>query len=153
MPTSIPPAALALIKQFEGFAATKYLCPAGKPTIGYGHVISKGEFAEGARITEAEADALLQRDLEKYARAAQKLLKRELTDAQWAAVLSFVYNVGVGNFARSTLLTRLNAGEWQAAADEFPRWVYAGGKKLAGLERRRAAEREMFLNSLPESVL
>ena len=96
-------------------------------------------------ITEAEAEALLIRDLESSEGWVSRLIKTALTENQYSALVSFTLNVGAGALQRSTLRMKLNRGEFQGAADEFPKWRIAGGRILAGLVRRRAAERILFL--------
>ena len=96
-------------------------------------------------ITEAEAEALLIRDLESSEGWVSRLIKTALTENQYSALTSFTFNVGAGALQRSTLRMKLNRGEYQGAADEFPKWRMAGGRILAGLVRRRTAERALFL--------
>ena len=96
-------------------------------------------------ISEAEAEALLIRDLENSEGWVSRLIKTALTENQYSALVSFTFNVGAGALQRSTLRMKLNRGEFQGAADEFPKWRIAGGRILAGLVRRRAAERILFL--------
>lgn len=132
-----------LIKVNEGFRRKMYLCPAGLPTIGYGHVILKGERFE--EITEEEAGALLQKDLAGIESNVNSLVKVALTQNQFDALVSFTYNVGPGNFSRSTLLRKLNSGDYEAASGQFKRWVYGGGVILPGLVTRREEEKELFL--------
>lgn len=134
----------ALIRRFEGFSAGCYFCPAGKPTIGYGHVIRSGEKFSPAGITEDEAQALLAQDVKGTEQALSRLVTVPLTQNQCDALVCFTYNVGVTALAKSTLLRLLNAGNPDAAAQEFSRWVYGGGKKLPGLGARRAAEEALF---------
>ncbi len=138
---------IALIKRFEGFGAEPYPCPAGKLTIGYGHVIRKGERIP-ERITEAEALAILQEDLTSREKAIDGLVTVTLTQNQFDALVSFVYNIGVNAFAESTMLKRINALEIKEAAKEFDRWTKGtvrGVKTvLPGLVKRRASERKLF---------
>lgn len=134
---------IALVKQFEGYAATQYVDAAGKPTIGYGHLISKGESLE--KLTEKEAEHLLKKDLQRAEQAVRKHVKVPLTQNQYDALVSFTYNLGEGNLKNSTLLRKLHMNDYQGAAQEFERWVYAGGKKLTGLEQRRTQEKALFL--------
>ena len=136
-------AGIFLIKTREGFKSKKYLCPAGIPSIGYGHVILKGEIFD--EITEAGAGALLQKDLIGIESQVNSLVNVPLTQNQFDALVSFTYNVGPGNFSRSTLLRKLNAGDYEAAAGQFKRWVYGGGVILPGLVSRREEEKELFL--------
>jgi len=99
--------AAELIKGFEGFSPKAYLCPAGVPTIGYGHT---GNVRPEDTVTQTEADALLEKDLEKFEAGVRKLVKVPLNDNQFAALVSFAYNVGLGNLGTSTLLKQLNEG-------------------------------------------
>ncbi len=147
------PAGLDLIKACEGFHAERYLCPAGKPTIGYGHVILAGEVFEHS-LSEAEAVDLLRRDLAEVGRQVAGLVRAPLNDNQFSALVSFTYNVGAGNLSASTLLRKLNFGDYPGAAEQFGAWVKCtktdrNGNKyketLPGLVRRRRAERKLFL--------
>jgi lysozyme len=142
----IPPAALQLVAEFEGYRSEAYRCPAGVWTIGYGTTRwGDGRPVQpGDTITEDAARRLLKRDLADAAQAVDDLVKVELTEHQRAALISFVYNIGRGAFARSTLLARLSAGHMTSAADEFMRWIRAGGVVLPGLVRRRSAEAKLF---------
>lgn len=120
-----------------------YTCPAGYPTIGYGHVIAAGEYFSG-EITAQEAEIILKQDI-KYAEAAVlRLVPVPLSDGQFDALVSFTYNLGAGALQRSTLRRKLLRKQYESAAEEFPRWVFAGGRRLSGLIQRRAAERERF---------
>lgn len=135
-------AGIALIKRFEGFSSVPYKCPAGKMTIGYGHVIQPGESFQ--HITEQEATELLLRDLVKYETAVSLLVKVPLTPGQFDALVSFTYNLGPSALKSSTLLKRLNEGQYEVAGDNFQRWVNVNGKPMNGLVRRRAAEWALF---------
>lgn len=135
-------AGIALIKRFESFCATVYLCPAGKPTIGYGHVILPGE--QFGTLTEAEAIELLRRDLAIAEAAVRRLINVALTQSQFDALVSFTFNVGEGALEKSTLRRRINQGNWTLARRELLRWVYADGKKLNGLVARREEEAGML---------
>lgn len=132
---------IELIKHFEGFSPDRYICAAGMPTIGYGHT---GAGVQLGTITEQQGEELLRSDLRQAERAVLRLINVPLTDNQYAALVSFVFNLGAGALQRSTLRSKLNRGEYEAAALEFHKWVYAGGRKLKGLVRRRAAEAELF---------
>lgn len=137
---------LALIQHFEGFCPTIYLCPSDVPTIGYGHVVQAEErprFLGG--ITEAEALALLRRDVEEAERSVLRLISVPLTDGQFDALVSFTYNVGSGALQRSTLRQKINRGESQDAPRELQRWVWGRGRKLPGLVRRRQSESFRFV--------
>jgi len=133
---------LNLIKQFEGLRLEAYLCSAGVPTIGYGH--TRG-VKLGQTITQEQADAFLSEDIHEFELAVQRLVFVPITQNQFDALVSFVFNVGIGNLKKSTLLKKLNEGDVVGAANEFNKWVFAGGKKLKGLQRRRDKERLLFL--------
>lgn len=134
-------AGLDLIKQFEGLYLKAYRCPAGVPTIGYGHTAG---VAMGQTITQQQADDYLRRDVRQFERAVARLATVPLTQGQFDALVSFAFNLGEGALARSTLLRLLNEGKYTEAALQFGRWVKGGGKELPGLVRRRAAERALF---------
>lgn len=137
-----------IIKEFEGLRVLAYVCPAGVVTIGYGTTkIAGAPVKIGMKITSEEAEQLLEEDLKTFENAVNQSVTVELTQNQFDALVSFVYNVGAGNFRKSTLLKRVNAGKFAEAADEFLKWNKAGGKVLAGLTRRRNAERNLFLKS------
>lgn len=134
-----------LIKSFEGLSLEAYPDPAsgGEPwTIGYGHT---GGVKRGDTVTEAEADELLRKDVARAERCLANSVKGVLTQGQIDACCSFIFNLGCGNFGKSTLLKCINAGDDVAAAAEFGKWVRGGGKIMAGLVRRRQAEVELFL--------
>lgn len=136
----------SIIKEFEGFRATAYLCPAGVWTVGYGTTRISGKLVKkGTKVTTEEADVLLEEDLKTFEDGVNRLVSVELTQNQFDALVSFVYNLGVGSLQKSTLLKRVNAGLFEEAADEFLKWDKANGKKLPGLTRRRKAECELFL--------
>lgn len=142
-------AGLDLIKRFEGFKSAPYLCPANKPTIGYGscfYADGKPVTLKDEPITETEADALLSGTLEQYERAVTKAAKVPLSQGMFDALVSFAYNAGPANMASSTLMRKLNAGDIKGAAAEFDRWVYGGGVRLSGLTKRRDAEQALFLS-------
>jgi lysozyme len=129
---------IALIKQWEGLKLEAYLCPAGVWTIGYGHT---GKAArEGSRIIPAHAELLLKQDLRKFEAAINEAVEVPLEQHQFDALVSLVYNIGIGAFQKSTLLRVLNAGNYDAVPEQFMRWNKAGKRVLAGLVNRRAAE-------------
>jgi lysozyme len=134
-------ACVDLVKRAEGFRSRTYKCPAGLDTIGYG--TTRG-VRPGMVVTEAEATQMLIRDLDGAARDVLRLVKAPLTPGQFDALVSFVFNVGATSFAKSTMLVRLNAGDYEGAAAQFGRWVYAKGKKLPGLVERRRQEEQLF---------
>ena len=133
---------IELIKSFEGLRLEAYLDSVAVPTIGYGH--TRG-VKLGQTITQEQADALLEEDIHEFELAIQRLVHVNLTQNQFDALVSFTFNLGIGSLKQSTLLKKLNAGDITGAANEFNRWVYAGGKKLTGLVKRRSAERLMFI--------
>ncbi len=132
--------ALELIKKWEGFSAKPYLCPAGYWTIGYGTLCTK----DHPPITEAEATALLTAHV---ARTVPRILALSgtLTGNKLDAVISWVYNLGLGAYKASTMRRKINEGDWEAAARECNRWVFAGGRKLPGLVARRREEAALLL--------
>jgi len=134
-----------LIKRFEGFASEPYYCPGGKLTVGYGHVMTDEEAATVERITKEHAEILLRQDAKIAEEAINKLVSVAIKQNQFDALVSFVFNVGGHAFEKSTMLKLLNNNDIGAAARQFDRWVYAAGKKLEGLARRRAAEKALFL--------
>jgi len=135
-------ACVDLVKRFEGFRSAPYRCPAGVWTIGYGH--TAGVAAGMPAITEAQAARLLTEDLAVFAKGVERLIKVPVPQNQYDALVSFAYNVGLGGLQRSDVLARLNAGDAVGAAEAFGRHVKAKGVVLAGLVRRREAERRLF---------
>ena len=135
----------ALIKKWEGFSLKPYLCPAGLPTIGWGHVISEAEAVKYASgITLDVANALFARDVRIAEAGVIALITAPLTANQFAALVSFTFNLGAGRLRASTLRRKVNARDYTGAADEFSKWVFAAGRKLPGLIKRRAEERMLF---------
>lgn len=145
---SIPAECLDLIKQFEGFESAPYLCPAGEPTIGYGST----SYADGTRVTmkddpisEAKASMMLERFVVHIWTFVDERIMHELDDNQMAALCSFVYNVGPGAFATSTLLRVINENPLSPKIKtELARWNKAGGKVNRGLVNRRKAESQLY---------
>lgn len=131
-----------LIKRFEGFSSTVYICPAGYPTIGYGHLVRNSETFEN--ISQEEAEALLRTDVESAERAVLRLIKVPLTDGQFDALVSFTYNLGSGALQCSTLRRKVNRQVHGEVPAQLVRWVWAGGRKLNGLIRRRAVEAKLY---------
>jgi GH24 family phage-related lysozyme (muramidase) len=149
-------AGIALIKAFEGLHKKgpdgliyPYADAVGYATIGFGHLLSKARPADLTKwppITPALAEAMLvEEDLPKYAASVLRLVQVPLTDNQFAALTSFVFNLGAGALQCSTLLRLLNQARYEEAADQFLRWNMAGGRILSGLTRRRRAERDLFM--------
>lgn len=142
---------IALIKQFEGCKLTAYPDPGtgGAPwTIGYGWTqpVDGKPVRPGMTIDQATADRLLKTGLVSYENDVLRLVKVKLSQGQFDALVSFTYNLGSRSLSTSTLLSKLNAGDYAGAANEFTRWNKAGGKVLNGLTRRREAERALFLS-------
>ena len=135
--------AYELIKQFEGLRLEAYLCPAGIWTIGYGHTsgVSPNSF-----ITTTEADEYLHRDVAAIEMQLNKL-NLSLRQCQWDAIVSFVFNIGIGNFKASTLLAKIRINpDDNSIIDEFLRWVYANGKVMRGLQKRRLTEMKLYFS-------
>lgn len=138
---------IQLIKQFEGFKAKPYLCPAGIPTIGYGSTMYPGGRSvtlKDPMISEAQAVIILKDTLSYYVAAVNRGVLVPLNQNQFDALVDFAYNVGVGALQKSTLLKKVNAKDFQGAANEFAKWTQGGGKELPGLVKRRAAEKALF---------
>jgi len=135
---------LDLIKSFEGLVLTAYMpTPQDVPTIGYGHTKT---VKMGMKITEQEAVILLKKDLGWVETAIDTYVTVPLNQNQYDALASFIFNIGATQFRKSTLLKKLNSGDYAGAADQLPRWNKQKGKVLNGLTRRRKAERELFLS-------
>ena len=147
----LSPAGGKLIQHFEGclqphdgkFKA--YKCPAGVLTIGWGHTNHHGKkFDTTTRWTKEHCDEAFYEDMEGFEVAVRRLVKVPLEQHQFDALVSFAYNCGEGNLAKSTLLKKVNAKDFDAAANEFHKWNKGGGKVLSGLTRRRASEALLF---------
>ena len=137
---------LNLIKTFEGFSSKIYLDSAGLSTIGYGHLIHADEvksFKSGINATIAED--LLRRDLIVAERAVIRLIDISLNNKQFDAIVSFTFNLGSASLQRSTLRCKINRSEHELVPAELLKWIWAGGKKLPGLLRRRITEGELYL--------
>ena len=133
-----------LIKQFEGLRLEAYQCAAGVWTIGYGHTSG---VKQGDKITLAQAEDFLRSDLEKFENAINNLVKAELNQNQFDALVSFVFNIGINAFKQSTMLKFINNNSFPLAAGQFDRWIKSNGKVLEGLVKRRKAEKELFLKA------
>lgn len=142
---------LNLIKHFEGFSSTPYLCPARIPTIGFGNTY----YEDGTKvtlkdkpITEQRATELLEFIANKtFSENINKVVKVPLNQNQFDSLVSFAYNIGNKNFNWSTLLKKLNLSDYEGASQEFGRWNQANGKILNGLVLRRQKEKELFLKA------
>ena len=139
---------LDLIKQFEGFRSAPYLDPVGIPTIGYGATYYPG----GRRvrmtdtpITEPFASDMLRHQVTTYGDGIDRYAQVPLTQNQFDALVSWAYNVGLEGARTSTLMRKLNEGDYVGAADQLMRWNKAGGREVRGLTRRREAERALFM--------
>ena len=140
--------AAEVIKEFEGYSSKPYLCPANIPTIGYGNTI----YPNGERVTmddpeidKAEAEKMLLDTIKTVEKQVKNVLEVKLKAHQLAALISFTYNVGIGNFSNSTLLAWLNSSpDFPRIPEQFRRWNKGGGKVLKGLVRRREAEIELW---------
>lgn len=132
---------LDIVKEAEGLRLSAYLCPAGIPTIGYGH--TKG-VKLGDTCTREQAEEWLENDFFMAKQDVKAVVRVPLRENQLDALASFVFNLGVRKLIQSTLLKKLNAGDYSGAAAEFDKWVFAGKVKLNGLIKRRAKERKLF---------
>ena len=132
---------LALIKEFEGVRLAAYLDSVGVPTIGYGHT---KDVQMGDTCTPEQANEWLREDCEDAENCVNSAVSVPLTECEFDALVSFVFNLGCGNFRKSTLLRKLLDSDYDGAAIEFRKWDKAGGQVLAGLTRRRLAEARLF---------
>ena len=133
---------LALIKKFEGCELKAYQCSAGVWTIGYGHT---KDVVEGMEITQEQAEQMLVDELHEYESYIYKYVTVALSQNQFDALVSWVYNLGPANLSASTMLKVLNSGEYEDVPAQMKRWNKAGGKVLEGLIRRREAEACLFV--------
>lgn len=140
-------AGIALIKEFEGFRNRAYQDAAGVWTIGYGttRYPHGGHVQSGDVCSEVQAEEFIRHDLRWAEDCVNKYTTVPLTQNQFDALVSFTYNLGCGALMKSTLLRRLNAGDYDSAAEEMLRWTHAGGHMLRGLVRRRTEEHDLFL--------
>ena len=137
---SVAPASI-FIKKWEGCRLEAYTCSAGVATIGWGHT---KDVKLGDTICLRKAEKYLLDDLVECQKGLASLVNVEVTESQFIALMSFVFNLGLGNFKSSTLRKKLNAGNFTGAQAEFERWVYAGGKVIQGIVNRRKEEAEFF---------
>lgn len=138
-----------LIKSFEGLSLKAYKAVASEKyyTIGYGHYGT--DVNAGQTINEAQAEDLLRQDLAKFEQGVSNYVKVGLNQNQFDALVSWSYNLGLGNLQKSDMLTYINKGDFANAAKELILWNKAGGKVLAGLVKRRAAEQALFTQGVP----
>lgn len=140
-----------LIKSFEGLRLDAYRCSAGKPTVGFGSTFYEdgSPVKMGDKITKERADSLFEKVSDSFAAKVKNCIQRDINDNQFAALVSFAYNVGIGNLKSSTLLKKVNANPNDATIrSEFLKWNRASGKVLAGLTRRREAEANLYFKPL-----
>jgi lysozyme len=133
---------VALTKSFEGLHLATYQDCAGIWTIGYGH--TGPTFSAGQSITEPEAEAFLRKDLADAIACVNHAVQSDISQNQFDALVDFCFNAGRGNFLQSTLLRKVNRGDFPGAAAQFGLWIHAGGDIVAGLVRRRKAEADLF---------
>ena len=138
------PRGLELIKEFEELRLEPYLDPVGIPTIGWGHTKDVSMFMGAISVEKAEQ--YLKEDLADAEKGVNGFVDVGLNQNQFDALVSFTFNVGVGNLRVSTLLRKINSGDFLGASNEFKRWVFAKGRRLKGLERRRLMEAELWLS-------
>jgi lysozyme len=144
-------AGIQLLKGFEGCVLQAYKDVVGIITIGYGH--TEPGLQMGTVWTQQQAEDQLRKDLSKFEKNIAAVCKVALTQNQFDALVCFSYNVGTGSLNGSTLLKKLNAGNAAGAAEEFLRWNKVGGKEVAGLTKRRQAERALFLKGVESKEL
>lgn len=142
MANKLSKAGIELIKKFEGVRLNAYKDSGGTWTIGYGHT---GNVTEGQTITKTQANTMLKKDLERFEGYVNNLVKVELNQNQFDALVSFTYNVGPGALEKSTLLKKVNQNEFNEASEEFNIWVRSNGQVTQGLVNRRKEEQKLFL--------
>lgn len=136
-----------LIKRFEGFSTTPYEDTAGQNTVGYGHLIKQGEVFD--KVTMEQAEGILRQDIAHAEQAINAFVNVQLNQNEFDALISLAYNIGMEAFRSSTLLRLLNSNSRNAAARQFTKWIYAGGKASNGLRNRREQEAQLFLTPPP----
>lgn len=144
-------AGVSALVEHEGYVSHVYLDTNGNPTIGYGHLVQPGEdFSNG--VTKEQAQQLFQQDLDNAANAVRRMVTVDLSQPQFDALSSLVYNIGAGNFARSTVLSLVNEGDFGAAADAFLDWSYVHQNNVPvldqGLLNRHKREAELFRSGI-----
>jgi lysozyme len=142
------PEGVDAIKRREGFRSDVYDDGAGYPTIGYGHKLTADEIGKLTQVSFAQASTLLRADLAAAEAAVMRFVTVPLQQSEFDALVSLVFNIGAGAFRRSTLLRRLNAGDRAGTIEQFGRWVFANGRRMAGLATRRADEAMQFRGGL-----
>lgn len=142
-----------IIKEFEGYKTTAYLCSAGVPTIGYGSTFyaDGSKVKMGDKITKQQAEILLQIEIENIKSQIERKIFVPINENQLSAIVSMAYNIGVSAFLKSTLLKKINARSPRIEIEaEFLKWVRAGGKVVKGLQNRRQKEVELFYKPIGE---
>ena len=134
--------ALPLVKRWEGCKLSAYLCPANVWTVGYG--ATGPDVRQGVVWTQEKAESRLRSDLSGFGARVDALVLVDLSAPQMASLAALAYNIGINAFRASTLLRKLNAGDYAGAAKEFDKWIRGGGRVLPGLVKRRADERALF---------
>jgi len=140
---------IKLIKHHEGVRNTPYQDPIGLWTVGVGHLMGNGKTRPkdwSRKRSDAEVDELLRKDIARFENGVDSLITVDLNQNQFDALVCFAFNVGNGNLQASTLRRKLNRGDFEGAADEFPKWRKAAGRVLPGLVKRRKDERTLFLS-------
>lgn len=150
MTKAISSTGIKLIQGFEGCRLKAYHDSVRVLTIGFGHTRN---VKEGQTITQAQADELFEKDLQRFVDGVNKAVKVEINQNQFDALVSFSFNLGLGSLSSSELLSFVNKKEFAHAAAEFSKWCHAGGKVLPGLVRRRKAEEELFLKAIPKPAI
>lgn len=138
--------ALNQIKEFEGFSAIAYRCAAGVLTVGYGHTSAAGspKVVEGMVVSKPEAERILRMDMQKFEIGVDHAVTVPLKQNQFDALVSLAFNIGMPAFNKSTLLKKLNRGDYEAVPAEIMKWNKVGGREIMGLTRRRRAETKMW---------
>jgi len=148
-------ATVDMVKEFEGFRAETYLCPAKILTIGYGTTATADVGIKpslGMKITKDQAEKYLRAALEKFAASIEPHITAPINENEFGAFVSLAYNIGPGAFKKSTALSAFNAGDKEKAANAILLWDKAGGRVLSGLVRRREAERKLFLTPVSKTT-
>jgi lysozyme len=142
-------AGLKIIREYEGLRLEAYLCPSNKWTIGFGNTFYKdgSPVRKGDTITREDAEGLLLHVVNDFADQVSNAVQVSLTSNQFSAIVSLVFNIGPGNFRSSTLLRKLNAGDYHGASEEFGKWCYSNGTRLRGLIKRRKEEQKLFVQN------
>ena len=144
-----------LIKEFEGLRLKAYVCSGNKNTIGFGTTIypNGNSVKLGDTCTKEQAETYLKNDLKRFEEGVNRLVGLSIHQLMFDSLVSFAYNLGIGNLQSSTLLKKVNLGKFKECENEFVKWNKALGKELPGLTRRRLAERDLFMQGLKEFTM